>query len=56
MAPFLAENYSKVILVDMRYNTLDITALVQQEKPEQVLVLYGIDNFAEDTDIGHLWG
>ena len=56
MAPFLAENYKKVILVDMRYNSLDITALTQREKPEQVLVLYGIDNFAEDTDLGHLWG
>ena len=56
MAPFLAENYKKVILVDMRYNSLDITALAQREKPEQVLVLYGIDNFAEDTDLGHLWG
>ena len=57
MAPFLAENYSKVIMVDMRYNgNTDVTELVKKEKAEQVLVLYGIDNFAEDTDLGHLWG
>lgn len=55
-APFLAENYSKVILVDMRYYNQDVTQMVKVEKPERVLVLYGIDNFAEDTDIGHLWG
>lgn len=55
-APFLAENYHKVILVDMRYNSQNIIDMVKVEKPDQVLVLYGIDNFAEDTDLGHLWG
>ncbi len=55
-APFLAESFSKVILLDMRYSNEDITQLVKTEKPDQILVLYGIDNFAEDTDLGHLWG
>ena len=55
-APFLAESFSKVILLDMRYSTEDITKLVKSENPDQILVLYGIDNFAEDTDLGHLWG
>ena len=55
-APFLAENYHKVIMVDMRYNSQNIIDMVKVEKPDQVLVLYGIDNFAEDTDLGHLWG
>ncbi len=55
-APFLAENYKKVILVDLRYFNRDVTQMIQEEDPEQVLVLYGIDNFAEDSNIGHLWG
>lgn len=55
-APFLADSYKKVILIDPRYSTEDVTRLVKEEKPEQVLVLYGFDNFATDTDIGHLWG
>ena len=55
-APFLADNFSKVILLDMRYSTENIVELVKEEKPQQVLVLYGIDNFANDTDLGHLWG
>ena len=55
-APFLSESFSKVVMVDMRYNTQDITQLVRNEKPEQILVLYGMDNFLEDTDLGHLWG
>lgn len=55
-APFLADSYKKVILIDPRYSTEDVTRLVKEEKPEQVLALYGFDNFATDTDIGHLWG
>lgn len=55
-APFLMETYGKVILLDMRYFNQDVTQIVKEENPSQVLVLYGIDNFAEDTDIGHLWG
>ncbi len=51
LAPFLAENYSKVIMVDMRYYKQSVSQLVKDEKPEQVVVLYGIDNIATDTDI-----
>lgn len=52
MAPFLAETYKKVILVDMRYfKTENVSAVVKREKPEQILVLYGIDNLANDTDL-----
>lgn len=51
LAPFLAENYSKVILVDMRYYKQSVSDIVNSEKPEQIVVLYGIDNLATDTDI-----
>lgn len=51
LAPFLADNYSKIILVDMRYYKLGVSDLIEQENPEQVVVLYGIDNIATDTDI-----
>ena len=51
LAPFLAENYSKVILVDMRYYKLSVSDLVKSENAERVIVLYGIDNFATDTDL-----
>lgn len=51
LAPFLAENYSKIILVDMRYYKMSISQIVEQEKPEQVVFLYGIDNIATDTDL-----
>lgn len=51
LAPFLAENYSKVVLVDLRYYKESVSDLVTTYNPEQVVVLYGIDNFATDTDI-----
>lgn len=51
LAPFLADNYSKIILVDMRYYKLSVSDLIYQENPEQVVLLYGIDNIATDTDI-----
>lgn len=51
LAPFLAENYSKIILVDMRYYKMSVSQIVEQEKPEQVVFLYGIDNIATDTNL-----
>ena len=51
LAPFLAENYSKVILVDMRYYKLSVSDLAKSENAKNVIVLYGIDNFATDTDL-----
>ena len=51
LAPFLSESYNKVILVDMRYYKLSVSDLAKKEKAENVIVLYGIDNFATDTDL-----
>ena len=51
LAPFLAENYSKVVLVDLRYYKQSVSDLIKKENPEQVVALYGIDNLATDTDI-----
>ena len=51
LAPFLAENYSRIILIDPRYYKLSVSKLVAETKPEHVIALYGIDNIATDTDI-----
>ena len=51
IAPFLAENYSEVVLVDMRYYKESVSQLAQIENPEQILVLYGAENIAKDTDV-----
>ena len=55
MAPFLADHYHKVILVDLRLYVLGrLSDLVAAEKPDQILVLYGIDNFAQDNDFNKM--
>lgn len=51
MAPFLAENYNTVTLVDLRYYKNSISELVKSGGYDEVLVIYGIDNFATDTDM-----
>lgn len=51
IAPFLAENYSKVIMVDMRYYKDKMSTIIEKENPEQILFMYGIDNLATDGDI-----
>lgn len=51
LVPFLAENYSKIILVDMRYYKSGVAQIVKEENPERILFLYGIDNLATDTDL-----
>ncbi|MBQ9742376.1 MAG: hypothetical protein IJV88_01710 [Ruminococcus sp.] len=49
MAPFLAENYSKIVMVDLRYYAEDVTALAQSEGVDKVLMLYGMDSFCTDA-------
>lgn len=51
MAPFLAESYNTVTLVDMRYYKNNVSELVKKGKYDEVIVIYGIDNFATDTDL-----
>ena len=51
LAPFLAENYKRVILVDPRYYKQSVSELVKKTGAEQVVALYGVDNIATDTDI-----
>ncbi len=51
MAPFLAENYNTVTLVDLRYYKNSVSQLVKSGKYDEVLVVYGIDNFSTDTDM-----
>lgn len=51
LAPFLADSFRTVTLVDMRYYKNSVSELVKSGKYDRVLVIYGIDNFATDTDL-----
>lgn len=51
LAPFLAENYANIIMVDLRYYKKPISALFDENNISQVLFVYGMENLAESADI-----
>ncbi|MGN1050830.1 MAG: DHHW family protein [Acutalibacteraceae bacterium] len=51
LAPFLADNFAQVDLVDMRYYKNSISEKCKEEKYDKILICYGIDNLCNDTDI-----
>lgn len=54
LVPFLADHYAEIIMVDMRYYSLPMQPIIEQEGIDRVLVLYSIDNLATDNDIGYI--
>lgn len=48
---FLAESYGEVVLVDLRYYRESVSALVQQENFDNILVCYSCANFLTDTNL-----
>ena len=54
LVPFLADHFSEIIMVDLRYYTAPVSELIKNEGIDRVLVLYSIDNLATDTNLGWL--
>lgn len=50
---FAIQNYEEICMVDLRYFRGNIKELVQDERLNQLLFLYGMDNFLTSTDT--LW-
>ena len=53
--PFLSQNYSEIIMVDLRYYKKDISTLAEQEHAEGILILYSLDNLSADANISFLF-
>lgn len=51
LVPFLADHYAEIIMVDMRYYSNPIPALVESEGVDRVLFVYSIDNLASDDRV-----
>ena len=45
--PYLLDSYGKITLIDTRYFRNNIKDLVNEEKFDEVLILYSIDTFQE---------
>ncbi len=55
IVPFLSQNYSEVIMADLRYYKKDISALAEEENADAVLILYSLDNMATDNNLAYLY-
>ncbi len=50
LAPFLAEHYQTIYLVDLRYYRSALSAFLAEHPVDRILYLYGIDNLLTDTN------
>ncbi len=51
LVPFLSKHYSKITMVDMRYINVDLNRLIDLDEYQQVLFMFNVISFAEDTNI-----
>ncbi|MFZ5973851.1 MAG: DHHW family protein [Bacillota bacterium] len=51
IVPFLAENYHEIYMVDLRYYKESISKLIKDNGISDILVLYGVGNFVNDTNL-----
>lgn len=51
LAPFLADNYSRIIMIDLRYYKKSVTELAEENSVDQIMFVYGIDSLATSRDI-----
>lgn len=54
LAPFLAIHNNVVDMVDLRYYLSSVSELVEAEKYDRILIVYGLSNLTEATDINIL--
>ena len=54
LVPFLADNYSEILMVDLRYYKDSVSHLAKTEYFNDILILYGLDNLATDTNVAFL--
>jgi hypothetical protein len=51
LAPFLAQNFSEVHLLDLRYYRASVARYAADNGIDQILVLYSVPNFVTDQNL-----
>lgn len=51
LAPFLAEQYSEIIMIDQRYYKKPVSEVIKENNVTELLFVYGVSNLAESEDI-----
>ena len=49
IVPFLSQNYSEIVMVDLRARKMPVIDIVEQEEPDEVLILYSLQNISDDS-------
>lgn len=52
--PFLTQHYSEITMLDLRYVQLDYRQVIDMSEYDQVLLLYNVSSFADDTNLRKL--
>ncbi|MDE6728778.1 MAG: hypothetical protein K2J80_12700 [Oscillospiraceae bacterium] len=54
LVPFLSKHYSRITMVDMRYISTDLNMLINMKDYSQVLFMFNVISFAEDSSLSTL--
>ena len=54
LVPFLADHYSEITMLDMRYYKQSVSELIKNSDFDRLLFVYSVDNLGSDTDIAWL--
>ena len=52
--PFLSNHFESIIMVDLRYYKDDLDTLMQEKNVTDVLLLYNMTNFSQDSYVGSM--
>ena len=55
LAPFLADNYSEIVLADVRYYLSPVSEILKKENIDEVLIIYSLDSIVNSTDIAGIY-
>ena len=49
--PYLMEDYGEITMIDLRYYKKSVQKLLQKENYDNIVILYEMSNFAQDTNL-----
>ena len=55
LAPFLTDNYSEIVLIDVRYYLNPVSHIVREQGIDEILILYSLDSIVNSTDIAGIF-
>lgn len=51
MVPFLLQDYEEIIMIDLRYYRKSVTSWLEELDDPEILILYEMSNFAQDSNL-----